>query len=414
VVVVEKAHTLGGSAVLSGGKLWTAPDRETLAAETPGGDPTLCAAVFETYHRVIDWVRSTGVAVSGPITVLDFGRGYEIDIVDYVERCRAIVEDAGGLVVRGATVEELVVEHGRVAGAIVADRDGRTRVRSPWTLLASGGFSANPELRHRFLHRNGDRALRRSNPDSVGDGLRLGLAAGAALSPVMSGFYGHLVCTPLRDWTPREFRVFAQGHSDRSVLVNRAGRRFADESLGDHVNAQEVLAQPDAIALLLADDRIRREDATFALPDGAGALDKIGIAIDEGANVACGETWADALAAVDAWGFDRVRALATIESYDRAMAGGGAPPDAPRRRHRRPLQEGTRYAIQVECGVTATHGGLRVDATARVLDGYARPVPGLLAAGADAGNAYGRGYAGGLAFASTFGLLAAEHAVRRR
>jgi hypothetical protein len=37
-------------------------------------------------------------------------------------------------------------------------------------------------------------------------------------------------------------------------------------------------------------------------------------------------------------------------------------------------------------------------------------VPGLLAAGADAGGAYGIGYAGGLAMAMTFGITAARSA----
>jgi len=60
----------------------------------------------------------------------------------------------------------------------------------------------------------------------------------------------------------------------------------------------------------------------------------------------------------------------------------------------------------VEPAITFTHGGLRVDDHARVLNRHGRPIPGLLAAGADAGNIFNCGYAGGLALALTFALRA--------
>jgi succinate dehydrogenase/fumarate reductase flavoprotein subunit len=45
-----------------------------------------------------------------------------------------------------------------------------------------------------------------------------------------------------------------------------------------------------------------------------------------------------------------------------------------------------------------------------VLDAEDRPIPGLYAAGADAGGVYCRAYAGGIAAALTFGLRAARSA----
>ena len=47
-----------------------------------------------------------------------------------------------------------------------------------------------------------------------------------------------------------------------------------------------------------------------------------------------------------------------------------------------------------------------VDAQARALQASGAPVDGLLVAGADVGNVYREGYAGGLALALTFGLRA--------
>jgi predicted oxidoreductase len=53
-------------------------------------------------------------------------------------------------------------------------------------------------------------------------------------------------------------------------------------------------------------------------------------------------------------------------------------------------------AIEVRAGITFTLGGIAVDADLRVLDADDRPIPGLFAAGADAGGTYDAGYMGGL------------------
>ena len=65
------------------------------------------------------------------------------------------------------------------------------------------------------------------------------------------------------------------------------------------------------------------------------------------------------------------------------------------------------YALEVRPGITFTFGGLSIDDQARALDPAGVPVPGLFAAGADAGNVFRAGYAGGLAPAGTFGFRAA-------
>ena len=363
----------------------------------------------------MDWLCATGIAVADISYHLHYGKGYDFDVVAYIDHCRRAVEHAGGIIVRDTSADRLLVEHGRVAGAVVIDRDGETTVRAPWTLLATGGFSANPQLLECFVHRRAAAALARSNPHSRGDGMRLGVAAGAAISPFMKGFYGHVIQSPIRTWGPREFRAYTQGGSIRSIMVNRLGQRFCDESLGDHQNAQRILEQPDGRALLLFDEAVRR---------GRGADDpgRHGDADRQGPDR-----------------HRRGRACRPSPTAGRTSSGrqrpGASPPRQvslpwrpttarPRPGSRRPARRGhgtndptlrhPSTQSEGQSGVTATHGGLRVDTQARVLNANDRPIPGLLAAGADAGNAYGEGYAGGLAFAATFALLAAEHIVAGR
>lgn len=406
VMVVEKAADIGGSTVLSGGKLWTAATLEMLAEECPGGDPVLQRKVFDKFEATATWLRSTGIAVEPESRHLHYGRGYNFDVVGYITACRMLVEGHGGYVIRDAFVTELIKKDGRIAGARVADRDGVTIVYAPAILLATGGFSASPELLRSFVHYNADKALARSNPHSVGDGLRLGLAAGGSLSANMGGFYGHVMQSPVLKWGPREFRAYTQGGSIKGLLLNRSGQRFCDESLGDHQNAQRILEQPGARVLLVFDQAVREAEAQTILANTDKPIDKVAIALDEGGRVAVGDTWGEVFEKSAAWGFAADQCLATVEAYNKDGAVGPG-----RVRDLYPYLRPPFYALETQSGVTATHGGLRVDDRARVLDADGEAVTGLFAAGADAGNVYGGGYAGGLSFAGTFGLLSAEEAV---
>ncbi|MDB5394941.1 MAG: fumarate reductase/succinate dehydrogenase flavoprotein domain protein [Rhodospirillales bacterium] len=411
VLVVEKAAEIGGSTVLSGGKLWTAKSMELFEQETPGGDPALRRAVFDMFDEAVAWLRSTGVTVADVTYHLHYGKGYDFDVVGYIDYCRRVVEQAGGTVIRGATADRLIVRDGGVEGAVVVDRDGETIVHAPWTLLATGGFSANPQLLECFVHRRGGSALARSNPHSTGDGMRLGLGAGAALSPFMKGFYGHVIQSPVNQWGPREFRTYTQGGSIKGIMINQQGARFCDESLGDHQNAQRILEQPQARAAILFDEAVRREEARTILAGTDTPIDKVSIAMNEGARVAVGDTWEQVFETVETWGFAREPGLATILAYNATASAGNRQTHPSRVRELRAYDTPPFYAIEGQTGVTATHGGLRVDAQARVLNSGSQPVRGLLAAGADAGNIYGEGYAGGLAAGATFALLAAQQVI---
>jgi succinate dehydrogenase/fumarate reductase flavoprotein subunit len=79
-----------------------------------------------------------------------------------------------------------------------------------------------------------------------------------------------------------------------------------------------------------------------------------------------------------------------------------------------PIDQPPFYVVEAVPAITFTFGGLRIDPHARVLDEDDRPIPGLLAAGADAGGLYVRAYAGGLAAALVFGLRAASTALEHQ
>jgi succinate dehydrogenase/fumarate reductase flavoprotein subunit len=126
--------------------------------------------------------------------------------------------------------------------------------------------------------------------------------------------------------------------------------------------------------------------------------------------------------------------LATLRRYQAAARAGswdGLAP--PRRRNRGGLTEPPFFAVGVKAAITLTTGGIAVDDELRVLDRqlstsplatliddvrdlHQAAVPGLFAAGCDAGNLARNGYLGGLLPALVTGRIAgrgaAGHAAR--
>lgn len=397
VTVVEKESRPGGSAALSAGIVWTAPDYPTLRAVVPGGSPALGRALIDGFWPAVDWLRSTGASVSERWEgQMGFGSAVRVDIRAVLATWQDRVGQAGGDILVGSSAHRLMADvTGRVVGASVIGPGGTLEIRAGAVLLATGGFQGDRELLATFIGPGAESLLLRSNPGSVGDGFRMGREVGAAASTGMSGFYGHLVPSPLEELREDQFLSLTQYYSNHCLLVNRDGRRFTDESLGDEVSNQATLRQPGSKAVLLCDERVHTERAATApYPHGA-VVDRLAAAEAVGAHFARTQTRDALVDAVAAWGVPRDALLETLE---------GAASEA---LHSPPL-----YAVEVQPSITFTFGGLAVDADGRVLDRDNKPVPGLFAAGADAGGLQDYRYVGGLVLGIVFGPRAAEASLK--
>jgi succinate dehydrogenase/fumarate reductase flavoprotein subunit len=403
VVVVEKGSAVGGSALYAG-FLWTTPTLDTTREINPDGDPDLCARLVDGYDDAVDWVRSLGVEVKPPVTVLGYGRGVQTDMTGLIAACeRRVRESERGELLLGARTERLIVEDGRVCGAEVVTAAGeRRRIEAGSTLLATGGFGGDPELRARHIHPLARDMPLRANPHSTGDGLRLGLQAGAAFGTENAGFYGHLVPSrvPARD--AHELWEVTFYHSEHGVLLNRDGQRFVDETIGDHLNTIAVLEQPEARALLVCDQRVHEEWMLQPYVEGVEGNDKFALAYKRGARCAVAEDLEEIEYVPEEWGYDGPAARATLEEFNEQCTAGDPAP--PRRLDCKPLVDPPYYVIELIPAITFTLSGLMVDSGARVLDAHGKPIPGLLAAGADIGGLWVRAYA------VVFGLQAAATA----
>ncbi|MBV8779324.1 MAG: FAD-dependent oxidoreductase [Alphaproteobacteria bacterium] len=405
VLVVEKGEEIGGSALISGGGLWTAADFETLRRTNPLGEEGQARTLIDNYDAVGDFIRALGADISDKapyLTTQSFpGWARSVDMAQYMKLARLAVEVAGGFVVTRSTVDALLFGPEGVTGGLVTGPDGNVEVQARWTLLATGGFQNDPELRARYIGPQAAGMIVRSNFVSDGQGLRLGQSAGAAVSPHMDGWYGHTIPYPVvLPLDRQDFLPIVQFYlSPRALLLDADGRRFTDESLGYYLNAQAVSRLPQGRALILFDEALRAEDTERY------GVDRFDFARRRGAHVAEAGTIEALARDVEPWGYGGV--AEAVASFNAAMVSGDAT-EPPRTANRRPLRAPAFHAIEVQPAITFTHGGLSIDAQARVLDAAGRPISGLLAAGADAGGTYHRAYAGGLAMASAFGLEAAR------
>jgi len=410
VIVVEKARSFGGSALLSGGVLWTATSARRMRLYG-GGSPELGTVVLRNYALGLEWLRQRGVAISPAVSVLH-GRGYQIDILEHLRGCARLVEQHGGHVVLDTRTEKLLTdERGRVVGARTVQEDGFLDVRANTVLLATGGYQNSAELRERYIHANArDKLLLRTNPVSCGDGLRLAGAAGAEVQPTNAGFYGHLV-SESPDWgDPRLYTMLSQYHSERALLLNEAGQRFCDESHGDHANTNHVVAQSNARALCFWDARIHEAYASTPIVKGTEVLDKMQVALERGGHGIIATTVEEVGKFATGQGFDGGQVCRSILEYNERCRQGWERLAPIRSESLDALDRAPFYALVVRPAITHTHGGIRVNSSARVLTPDNTPVPGLLAAGADIDGVYGVGYAGGLAMALAFGIEAATTA----
>jgi succinate dehydrogenase/fumarate reductase flavoprotein subunit len=409
VLVVEVADALGGS-VRYAGYAWTAPSREVVDDVLSLGDPELRHALVDRFAAGVEWIRSVGVHVGAAQPILGFGSGHAFDTNQYVDLCRRQVLERGEVLTSTRTLA-LLQDDGRVVGASLELSDGSMReVRAAATIIATGGFQADPELRAAHVHPNAASMPLRSNPASRGDGLRLARDVGAATGPDDAGFYGHLVPSGVPFADSGDFVGLALYYSEHALLFNLANERFVDETLGDHLTTMALVEQPEARGLLIADARVHRDWIVAAYVEGAEASDKFAVASRRGGRCGVAESVEELVLLPEEWGYDGQAIADGVAAYNEAARGGHHQVPG-RRLDPLPLDEPPYYVIETIPAITFPFYGIRIDSDAHVLDQGGEPIPGLLAAGSDTGGLYVRAYAGGIASALVFGLTAARTAM---
>jgi succinate dehydrogenase/fumarate reductase flavoprotein subunit len=332
--VFEKGTRPGGSMLLSSGVIWRYRSFEDFRAQCPDGDERLQRLVFERLDEGLEWLESLGAPVVARETENPLTTGVRFD------------------------TDGLTKALFRAAGEVRFEQS--VTVNGDSLVLATGGFQGDPELVERYV-RPAVPLRVRANPWSAGDGLRVGLDRGAALSNGLDEFYGRNMADV--DFDEPGFVTLAQVYGRHARIFNERGEEFFDHervSWSELDLVQATAHQPGARAWYLLDDQALDQQVRYGT----------------------------------------VREL--VASAPTRTDPAELPFEPP---------SGTVAAVRVAAAITHTIGGLRVDERARVLDETNDPVDGLFAAGVDAGGVSTGGYASGLASALVLGRTAAEAAL---
>ena len=221
----------------------------------------------------VTWLTSAGVSFAGPFPdAPNSVPRLHMALPDsriLVARLAVLARRNGVRIARNVRVVELVVDRGRVVGAAVVGEGVRTVVRARrGVVLASGDFTANEELKRRFLGES-VASVPAINPHSRGDGHLLGESVGSLTLNGSSAIGPQLRLSPptrriLTRRLPATAAVSRAAHVGHRLLPARILERMTSGLLASYM---AVSADLLASGALIVD---RSGDAVDSDPSGAG------------------------------------------------------------------------------------------------------------------------------------------------
>ncbi|WP_273728267.1 FAD-dependent oxidoreductase [Brucella gallinifaecis] len=320
-------------------------------------------------------------------------------------------------------LRELIIENGRVVGAVIHGPQGTKRMRArKGVILATGGICWNREIRDR-LFPAGTRDYALGPMTNTGDGAVAAMAAGARFD---DGGDSPALWMPCSSYRRADGTLAVWPHIilDRAkpglFAVDANGRRFVNESNSYHDFAMGQIKSDAIPAYLICDAAfMKRYGMGMILPGARNlkAMLKAGYVIEARS---LGELASKV-------GCDSQVLAETVENYNRAAASGvdeafGRGTSVMNRFNgdasAKPnpclgsVGSGPYYAMQVRPSDLASSAGLAGDEFGRVLDQAGKPIDGLYACGNDLASIFRGTYPGPgttIGPAMVFGWRIAKH-----
>ena len=310
------------------------------------------------------------------------------------------VEAEGGEFLFNTAGKRLIMEDGACVG-VQCEGDAVIDVRAKQTIVATGGFLGNVEMRKEKF---GTFVNPLGSVLSTGEGIDMVQAAGGQLS-TQWGIAGNeftgsnQLASGLYERNNAAFTIGIYG----TLLVNNQGRRFSNEgkfanlplALGgaislvggkyyavvDQAYIDGLASGTDAWTLCGADAENWRT-GMMTLKDKP--LEKV----EEGLEAGQSEGWvfkADSIEEL-AEAIDAPALVETVETYNAACAAGKDEQFYKPACFLQPVATGPFYAMQYEPSAWVTIGGIRTNDRLQAIDGDGLPIAGLYVAGADNGT----------------------------
>lgn len=377
-------------------------DPEVIEVLAASAGPTV--AWMKTHGVRFDFLPTQFLTATQP-RLLPIGGG-EAMIEALATRAEALLVDF----CYDTAAQELVFSASRsVEGVWAKTRGGTPHKFTGKVILACGGFEGNSEMMSRYIGPRSVylRPICRGGYYNRGDGIRMGLAAGAATAGDFGSYHAEPVDPRSGISEPAVF-IFPYG-----ILVNQKAQRFTDEAPGTvdaHYESitRRIYEQDGGTAWVILDARHRD------IPNY-----RLGIRTDQPAIEA-----PDIEALAQKISLPAHTLVATVASYNAACSPGHYQPlqldgvateglTPPKSNWALPIDKGPFFAYPIISANVFTFGGLKTDSTGRVIDQDGDAIANLYAAGEMTGLYYGT-YTGATSVlrGMVFGRLAGQHAAR--
>jgi fumarate reductase flavoprotein subunit len=391
-------------------------------------NPRLVRAIVNESAGTIAWLQKQGVEFAGvTINMPNAPRTYHVVKGTGLAVVKMLVTKAKekGIDLRlGTPVKRLVKEGGRITGVLFEGESGELRVKAKAVVIASGGYANNKDWIKKYTGFDlGVNLLPVGNVDKFGEGIRMAWEAGAAdegisvlelyrAGPITTAIGGQI------EWPTVQ----------PDLWVNPRGERFCDEGVAfydtsvGNVNAK----YKEGYTFSLFDDSIKQrlmeqgiDKFVTVHPPGSKPLNfdkELQILLEKGnTDVSVADSIEELAAKM---GVDPAVLKNTIEEYNRFCGQKHDDLFAKNPKYLRPLKGPQYYAVKAHTVFLGTMGGIKINHNTEVIDKKDNVIPGLYAAGFDAGGMYGDSYpinvasGGSVGFAFNSGRIAGKSALR--
>lgn len=348
----------------------------------------------ERSGEALDWAMDAVGDACGSFTakaanaefcgVTTWGSGVRIEkgIASFVETLIGIAEEHGADIRYNTPAIQLATQDGKVTGVYAKSADGIIKIEAAkGVVLATGGYEFNWDMLTQRIRPRDLAVYAWINPTitNTGDGILMGLAAGAAEDD-----WPHIL---MNDPAGAKTGNRANGAMPAFLRVNENGERFVNENLSFEYMSNAIMYQPGAhdFVLLSGTDILSSiEKAKGGAPWTSEEMyDSIKDVLVEASTL-------DELA--EKCGINASNLTQTVARYNELCASGEDADFGKKPSDLIPLEEGPYYAIEESGCCLVTVNGLRIDADSRVLTGTGAPIEGLYALGNASGSMFNGTY----------------------
>jgi fumarate reductase flavoprotein subunit len=309
-----------------------------------------------------------------------------------------IIEDAGVQVITNCEGRKLIVEGDKVVGIYAEGPDGLIRVNAKAVILATGGFTGNPEM-FTEMGRDHSQMMVRGFSTNTGDGIRMAREIGAdhrgSLNAQLMG-----PSLPIPDSDKDRYINTAACLMGFPIWVNQEGVRFVPEAIQTLTITANSIDMQDVTWSIFDNAQAARYDQ-FVLPNGFGTYFAPGTVLDQTTaeiNKFLDQKvdWAHKANTLEELsgliGVPYAGLQKTVDRYNELVAAGedadfGKPAELLASIETPPF-----YGFKVHTNLLCTMGGIRINSNAQVLKPGGIPIDGLYAAGCDCDGFTGETY----------------------